>query len=140
MKNYIEAIRGEFISISIVPRATHSVIYLNYNEKLAKSMLSHLNKAQLKHDIFKGIGSVISSDPSFKDGNVSFTTAPLKPLFYSINFNFINLFIYDFFMKQIIWYMYLMQNADTHFSNLLVSWLSCFAHSISCIPPPPQEG
>ena len=29
-----------------------------------------------------------------------------------------------------------MQNADNHFSNLLVSWLSCFAHSFSCIPPP----
>ena len=26
-----------------------------------------------------------------------------------------------------------MQNADTYFSNLHVSWLSCFAHSISCI-------
>ena len=42
-------------------------------------------------------------------------------------------------MKQIIWYMYLMQNADTHFSNLLVSWLSCYAHSISCIPRPPRR-
>ena len=45
-------------------------------------------------------------------------------------FNFINLFIFNFFMKQIIWYMYLMQNAeDNHFSNLLVSWLSCYARS-----------
>ena len=57
----------------------------------------------------------------------------------NIFFNFINLFIYNFFMKQINWYMYLMQNADTYFSNLLVSWLSCFAHSISCIPPPPRR-
>ena len=50
-------------------------------------------------------------------------------------FNFINLFIFFiFFMKQIIWYMYLMQNADNHFSYLLVSWLSCYARSISSPP------
>ena len=53
-------------------------------------------------------------------------------------FNF-NLFIHNFFMKQINWYMYLMQNADTYFSNLHVSWLFCFAHSISCTPPPPRR-
>ena len=53
-------------------------------------------------------------------------------------FNFINSFILNFFfMKQIIWYMYLMQNAD--FSKLLVSWLSCYARSISSIPPPPRR-
>ena len=55
-------------------------------------------------------------------------------------FNFINNYLFlIFFMKQINWYMYLMQNADNHFSNLLVSWLSCFAHSISCIPRPPRR-
>ena len=81
-------------------------------------------------------------DYSVGRGNVLKRTLISPALTFAIR-NFLTLSIYLFliiFMKQIIWYMYLMQNADNHFSNLLVSWLSCFAHSISCIPPPPQEG
>ena len=41
----------------------------------------------------------------------------------------------SFFMKQIYWYMHLMQNADNHLSNLLVCWLFCIAYYISFISP-----
>ena len=41
------------------------------------------------------------------------------------------------FYEQIYWYMYLMQNADNYFSNLLVFWLSCFLIQLAAYPPPP---
>ena len=59
--------------------------YLNPELDLASMVLNHHHLFSLEHYLtrffqyLKGTESVISSDPPCKDGNVRFTTVPLKP-------------------------------------------------------------